>query len=243
LGADFIFADNLKFGSNTHNYVIEYQKPDSGNVSILNCIITEQISSDTAETFLKDQMDLALKFRKPSGELMGYVWLQNNGEESMVKLKDGSSFLIYSPKLTNIFSEKLYDAAIAPKADPTKSIHVSIEISFVKTPDGKVKISGKANLPDKMELMVSLRNGTSGYFAQDKVSVLNGMFESAGFSNLGVSLPVGLYEVNISSPLPDLEPSSVTSVIGKNGENLTGEFVESSMGSNMVKFEKQLELN
>ncbi len=210
---------------------------------MLNCIFTEQISADVAEAFLKDEMDLAVKFRKPSGELMGYAWLHNNGEESMIKLKDGSSFLIYSPKFTNILSEKLYDIAISPKADPTKSKDVSVEVSFVKTSDGKVKVSGKTNLPDEMELMISLRNKTSGFFAEDKVSVLNGKFESAGFSNRGISLPAGNYEVSISSPLPDLEPASVTSVIGKNGENLTGEFIKSSMGSNMVKFEKQLELN
>ncbi|HSY75038.1 MAG TPA: hypothetical protein VK810_06180 [Dongiaceae bacterium] len=245
LGTNFVFADNLKFDSTTHNYVVEYQKPvqGSGNVSALNCIFTDQISVDKAEEFLMEQTKMALKFQQPSGQLMAYAWLQTNGDESMIQLKDGSDFLIFDPKLNKILTEKAYSIAIAPKPNSNGRIDVSFDVSLIKTPDGKVKISGKTNLPDEMELMLSLRNKASGYFAQDKVSVLNGKFESAGFSKQGDSLPVGNYDVSVSSPLPDLEPASVTSVIGKNGENLTGEFMESSMGSNMVNFEKQLALN
>jgi hypothetical protein len=245
LRANFVFADSLKFDSATHNYVVEYQKPGqgSGNVSTLNCIFTEQTGADKAEEFLMEQTKLALKFQQPPGELMAYAWLQTNDDESMIQLKDGSDFLIFDPKLNKILTEKAYSIAIAPKPNTNGEINVSFEVSLIKTPDGKVKVSGKTNLPGQMELMVSLRNKAAEYFAQDKVSVLNGKFESAGFSNLGVSLPVGRYEVSISSPLPDLEPVSVRNVIGKSGENLTGEFIESWMGSNMVKFEKQLELN
>src|SRR5271170_2797755 len=143
LGTNFVFADNLKFDSTTHNYVVEYQKPvqGSGNVSTLNCIFTDRISADKAEEFLMEQTKMALKFQQPSGELMAYAWLQTNDDESMIQLKDGSEFLIFDPKLNKILTEKAYSIAIAPKPNSNSGIEVSFDVSLIKTPDGKVKVS------------------------------------------------------------------------------------------------------
>jgi hypothetical protein len=244
LGASLVFAGSLTFDSNTHNYIVEYQKPsqDQGNVTTLNCIFTEPISAEKAEEFLLAQTKLALKFQQPPAELMAYAWLQTNGDQSMIQLKDGSEFLIFSPKLNEILTEKAYSVAIAPKPNPTSGIDVSFEVSLVRSPDGKVKVFGKTNLPDQMQLLISIGDKSSGYTAQDNVTVVKGRFESNGFSNLDAPLPAGQYDVSINSGLPGIQTDDVKNVIGKDGENLTGQFVKSWMGSNMVNFEKQLEL-
>jgi hypothetical protein len=245
LGVNFISAEDLTFNSSDDNYVVEYQKSslESGNAYILNCVFTKPISAGKAEDFLNGQIKLALKFQQPSSDLTAYAWLHTNDGESLIPLTDGSDFLIFNPKANKIFTEKAYSIAMAPRPDSNKVINISFDVSLVRTSGGKVKVLSKTDLPDQMLLTVSLRNQVSGYSAQDNVSVLNGNLESSGFDNSGVSLPAGQYDVSIYSPLPDLQPASIKEIIGKNGENLTGAFVNSWMGGNMVKFEKKLELN
>jgi hypothetical protein len=227
-GANFIFADDLTFDSAVDNYVIEYERPvpSAEDPSTLNCLFTKPLSPDIAEDFLMVQTKLALKFQQPAGDLMAYAWLHTNENESMMELPDGSTFLIYSSKLNKILTEKAYSAAIAPKPNPNAGIDVSFEVSLVRSPDGEVKVFGKTNLPDQMELLVSLKDKTSGYTGEDNVSVIKGQFESEDFTNSGASLPAGQYEVSINSGLPGIQPDDVKNVIGKNGENLTGQFVK-----------------
>lgn len=175
---------------------------------------------------------------------MAYVWTQTDealGSEKAINLPDGSAFLIYSPEFKRIQTEKEYSAAKTKAPEKGKALRVDISAELEKGKDGRVRIRATTNLPDKMELMLSLRGVGFEYFAQDKVAVVQGRFISQWFSEEGRALRRGTYELSISSPLPDLQPEEVRAVIGKKGENLQGP-VQTWMGSKMVKFIGKKEL-
>ena len=89
----------------------------------------------------------------------------------------------------------------------------------------------KPTLPDNTELLLTLKN-TSGYTAQDKVTIKNGQGKSSSFSDQGNSLS-GTYTLKVSMGMPSLQDQSVQNVIGSRGEYISGSIVqESSMGSN-----------
>ena len=102
-------------------------------------------------------------------------------------------------------------------------IYIDVEIN---KNEGKPTFRFKSNLPDETDLMLSVKDG-NGYFAQDKVSLSNGSAESNSFSNLGEPL-VGNYTLEICTPFALMMPESVRAIIGENGENLTGDLVDSS---------------
>lgn len=110
----------------------------------------------------------------------------------------------------------------------------ALDVSLVKASDGKIQVVGETNLPDGMQLMISLRNPNTDYFAQDKVTVNDSRFQSAAFSNRGAALPSGAYEVSISSPLPRLQSSSVRAAIGEDGEGLKGPAVVEEDGKRRI---------
>lgn len=60
---------------------------------------------------------------------------------------------------------------------------------------------------------------------QAKVQVNNGMIESEWISNNGEGLVPGTYSLRITSQAAMIQPDSVQNIIGKQGENLEGEFV------------------
>lgn len=102
----------------------------------------------------------------------------------------------------------------------------------------KVQIAGKTNLPDGMELMITVKNDND-YQAQDKVDVQNGAFTSGWFSQNGKSLS-GDYVVEITSPTANVQPSEPKQIIGENGANLYGELVASDEAwGNQVEFQQK----
>ena len=116
--------------------------------------------------------------------------------------------------------------------EKTKSISVSgskIEVDFSiesKIDNGKIQFIGKTNLPNGMELMVSLGNPTTRFFAQDKVKINNGTFTTAPFSNKGAALPSGTYNLSIQAPLAAVQSQNIREIIGQHGEKLAGPFVK-----------------
>lgn len=99
------------------------------------------------------------------------------------------------------------------------------------TDNGKPVFKITTNLPDNTELLLTLKN-TSGYTAQDKVTIKNGQGKSSSFSDQGNSLS-GTYTLKVSMGMPSLQDQSVQNVIGSRGEYMSGSIVqESSMGSN-----------
>jgi len=228
------------YSSRTHYYTVEYLKPNAGigDISIINITVSRQITASEAERLLKEEIQRATTLFPPKGDLMAYAWLEANpavGSEEMIKLPDGSNFLIYSPKTKTAQTEKQYDTSKQKPPQAGKEIKVDVSLELERGTDGRVRILGTTNLPHGMILMIGLRNVGAKYFAQDKVEIINGRISTTWFSDGGKALPSGAYEVSISSPLPALQSPAVRAVIGQKGENLSGP-IRTSMGSKMVNF-------
>lgn len=141
------------------------------------------------------------------------------------------------------------------------TIDVQINHKVESLGGGKYKVSCTTNLPDGMELDVTLTNqwnirkqlgigenadanklsydkaqklNLMTFTAQDKVTVKDGKFEvTLG----GDKLIPGDYDLEISSALTKLQKDeNVKKRLGEKGENLTGKNVTESMGSKTVHF-------
>lgn len=236
----FSFAASARdYSANTHFYGVEYLKPIAGeNLSILNVTFNRKLDTHTADRVLREELQRVLELFPPNGNVMAYAWTQTDpapGSEEEIALADGSHFLIYLPDTRQTQTEKQYDLSKQKPAEAGKAINVDFALESERGSDGGVRILGRTNLPHGMTLMLQLRGTASKYFARDSMEVINGQVVSAWFSDGGKPLPPGLYEVEISSGLPDLQPSAVRSVIGQTGENLAGP-IRTFMGSKMVDY-------
>jgi len=108
-------------------------------------------------------------------------------------------------------------APLAHAFEPTIDMKHSISL----TPT----IYGTTNLPDGAELMLTLARTEVQYVAQKKMTVKNGKFMAAGFSDQGSPLTPGKYAVEIVLVASALNPPNVQAVIGKRGELMTGPLV------------------
>jgi hypothetical protein len=228
------------YSARTHFYAVEYLKPSAGtgNLSILNVTFNRKLDAKTADRVLREELLRAIELFPPRGDVMAYAWTQTDpspGSEKMIALPDGSHFLIYSPKTKQTQTEKQYDLSKQRPAQPGKAINVDLSLELERGADGRARVLGRTNLPHGMNLMLGLRGTASKYFAQEKVEVADGRIVSPWFSDAGKPLSLGLYKIEVSSPLPDLQPPAVWSVIGRSGENLLGP-VRTWMGSKMVEY-------
>lgn len=124
---------------------------------------------------------------------------------------------------------------------PAKATGDKLEVSIGVT--GKydkdaVVFEIETNLPDETELILTLSSGdynkASKYTGQTKVAINNGKATTDGFSNKGEKL-TGDFDLSVSMSIPKLQSEAVQKVIGKNGENMTGNAVtNSSVGSSKV---------
>lgn len=103
-------------------------------------------------------------------------------------------------------------------------LNVEFNISINKLEDNKVEIIGKTNLFNKASLLLTIKNSNS-YMGQDKVTVENGQFKSAIFSNKGNSLEAGRYILNISLSFPGTQSKEFIDNAGIEYENLIGDFI------------------
>jgi hypothetical protein len=104
-------------------------------------------------------------------------------------------------------------------------------VSISTTVEGgdKPTVVGKTNLPDSMELMVTLIRRDNSYIAQRKVVVSTGRFRAGPFSQKGAPLEPGGYQIEVSSPIASLQPQSVRAVIGEDGEKQDGPLTKKSI--------------
>lgn len=228
------------YSARTHFYAVEYLKPSAsaGDISILSITFNRPLDAQTAERVLREELQRAVTLFPPKGDVMAYAWTETDptpGSKAMISLPDSSEFLIYSPKTRQTQTEKQYDISRQKPAQAGKGLKVDLSLEFERDADGRVRILGKTNLPHGMILMLALRSTSSKYFAQDKVEVIDGRIVSSWFSDGNNSLRSGIYEIEVSSPLPDLQPPAVRTVIGQTGENLLGP-VRTWMGSKMVEY-------
>lgn len=109
--------------------------------------------------------------------------------------------------------------------------------------NGKVRIVGRTNIPDNMELILSLDGNKLAYSAQDKVVVTHGEFQSGWFTNNGHGLDPDDYNLMITSRPASVQPGQVQEKIGLLGENLSGDLVVSELGfGNRIKYTYEFSL-
>lgn len=112
--------------------------------------------------------------------------------------------------------------ACSEKASSSLHVELSVKEDFDK--DNRLLFTGTTNLPNRMKLVLSI-TGEDGFSAQKEVEVNNGKLESELISNNGAGLVPGKYSLQITSQAGIIQPISVQNIIGKQGENLEGEFV------------------
>ncbi|MCQ4085860.1 hypothetical protein [Saccharibacillus sp. JS10] len=128
-----------------------------------------------------------------------------------------------------------------PLITKTERIDVQLTVTEELNEENKLQISGETNLPDGMELMLTVKND-NGYSAQDKVAIQSGEFTSGWFSQNGSSLS-GDYAVKVTSPTANVQPIEVQQVIGENGIHLYGDQVKKdNVWGNMIEFKKQINI-
>jgi hypothetical protein len=100
------------------------------------------------------------------------------------------------------------------------------------------RLTGRTNLPDGTELMTSL--GRYSVLAGDKVSVVGGGFTQDLFPNDGKPIPPGDYDVEVSSPLGDIQPTAVKAQLGSEYESLTGPLVVKGEIGRIIDYQSKI---
>jgi hypothetical protein len=108
-------------------------------------------------------------------------------------------------------------------AGPARAIEPTMDI-FIENPLQPI-FHGATNLPDGSGLMLTLSRPEIRYMAQAKTSVKVGHFTTEQFSSGGRPLNPGLYKIEISMGMAELQPKQVQAVIGDRGQKMTGNFV------------------
>jgi len=147
-------------------------------------------------------------------------------------------------------------------------IDVQLDYTVEKIGEHKYKISGKTNLPDGIEIMLTLSNQDSimvengipadtpsekltddqfqmlnslWYRGQDKPTVKNGSFSTI-FG--GDKLNPGEYTLSITTPMwKIMQNAEVKEKLGENGKNLTGKGVVSESNGKRISLEGKIELH
>lgn len=118
---------------------------------------------------------------------------------------------------------------------------VTLELKVFASSHMRVKVTGTTNLPEGMELLVSIEGRTNNFMGSDNVNVRNGRFDSEVFgSNKGL-LP-GQYVVEITSPMSIIQPNHVQNIIGENGKHLKGKVIKKRDGENVVEFKQPFQI-
>lgn len=120
---------------------------------------------------------------------------------------------------------------------------LNVAMSVSSDGDGKPTISGQTNLPDETELIVGIQLVGGKYFAQSEATVKGGKFSAGKFSDGDAALPPGLYTIEVSAGIAAVQPESVQSVFGREGENLKGRYVKTlGVGGSYVNFSTKMQL-
>jgi len=118
-----------------------------------------------------------------------------------------------------------------PRYQYTQTIPVSksaINVWFDYTVEIKassIRVHGRTNIFDNAELLIGLKNETTGYSGQCKSIVLGNTFVSDWFSSKGMKLVSGNYNISFFLSLPTVQDSQFVDRAGLEYENLTGDLV------------------
>ncbi|WP_263772848.1 hypothetical protein [Propionivibrio soli] len=120
---------------------------------------------------------------------------------------------------------------------------LALNVTLVAKADrgSKPTITGVTNLPDGIDLMITISRKESQYMAQDKVKVKAGTFRSAEFSQKGNALNPGKYTIEMSMPIAAVQPPNTWPVIGNDGAKLEGPLVKkNSFGGKVVEYKTSM---
>ena len=112
-------------------------------------------------------------------------------------------------------------------------------VTMSATTDGtdRPTVLGRTNLPDGIELLVTINRRGGDYKAQDSTKVVGGAFHAGPFSQKGSGLNPGIYTLEVVMPVPNIQPPSTWPAIGNGGANMQGALVHKSpIGGNVVTY-------
>ncbi|AQR96118.1 PIN-like domain-containing protein [Clostridium saccharoperbutylacetonicum] len=117
---------------------------------------------------------------------------------------------------------------LSPESGKEIDVRFKYEVKLIE--NKYIKIEGVTNLPKYTELVININNKIINYRASSSGKVSeDGKFESEIFtkgSDLELnSMPQGCYELEIVVPIVSIQPDEVKIQFGKNGRNLTGQYV------------------
>jgi len=117
---------------------------------------------------------------------------------------------------------------------------VEFEVEVEKDSDNASRILGRTNLFDQVTLMVRVTDAQGHWVADRKSEVISGRFEIAWIPG-GPLRPEGQpYRVEVSSPLPSLQPKEFLEKAGIEYENLTGPCLERTGLAPTIRFKTDL---
>lgn len=120
------------------------------------------------------------------------------------------------------------------------AIEVKMEIKYEKNTEGKIVVSGKTNLFDGAQLMISIIPDGKFYGPSCKVNCLNGTFTSEPLGN-GKNL-LGKCKMSITMPVSSAQPIEFVKKSGMQYENLKGDFIVRKGISPSGKYEQEVVL-
>jgi hypothetical protein len=103
-------------------------------------------------------------------------------------------------------------------------------------------VFGKTNLPDKTELVISIKCKKSSCGGQAKAIVSGGIFHAGPFTQKGAPFNLGIYTLTVTAPFAPLQPSSVQAFFGAHGENLNGPFVKKVGIGKLVEYQTSFKI-
>lgn len=162
-----------------------------------------------------------------------------------IKFEEKNGTWFYEGKSVNMGIPLPTPDSMKPKDPETnKELIVELNIEATVTELKSVKVKGTTNLPDKMDLMISLRSAENKYSGTSKVQVMNGKFETGEFTDAEMSgrrLANGTYNVVVTSPTVNVLDSSVKPILGDMGRNMKGQLVKfDEVFGNMISLSQQV---
>jgi hypothetical protein len=231
----------------SHFYSIEYKKPVKGSESVASLSVVFYVPTDgkVADALLRGQLEFISGSMAPATDILATPWYLKRGEvdEVQIPMPDGSKSMLYSQKYKKVMTLLEYQAAESKTPEGAAVLNVTLDANATMQSNGGVVIEGTTNLPDGTNLMISLRQVASKYFAQAKVTVVGGRFISQAFSNKSAALSKGPYELEVMMPILAVQPEAVQKVAGKNGELLGGPLVKLGAIGKTVEFVKTVEIS
>lgn len=133
-------------------------------------------------------------------------------------------------------------SSVSAHSEQPRDINVEIDVRAIRDSLGKIYFEGKTNLPDHMELLITLHYPRRGVAGQNKVKIRDGKFSTGYFSDNGEPWPDGMFFVDITNGVAQVQTPEIRQIIGEKGEYLKGEHVEfeTFFESNMVSYVERL---